>query len=161
MDEGRVPWTSPTGTLTEVESLSLGSRRTQASWHTPPTAQAHAHAHKPAPTCTASVSGSCWEHTPHLQLTGLQQPARLGFRAWQWLPTLQPPIGHPALRPHPALLPLGVWLRPLRLPWDQPAHSCLCRTETGLLQQPLSEMIPYNPGSTTLSLEENTAPFHK
>lgn len=64
--------------------------------------------------------------------------------AWQWLPTLQPPIGHPALRPHPALLPTGVWLRPLRPPWDQAAHSPPCETETGLLQQPLSEMVLYN-----------------
>lgn len=43
---------------------------------TPPTAQAHAH--KPAPTCTARGSRSCWEHTLHLPLTGLRQPARLG-----------------------------------------------------------------------------------
>lgn len=79
--------------------------------------QARPHVHS---QCLRELLGA---HS-HLQLTGLQQPARLGsaglgsadFGAWQWLPWLQPPIGHPALRPHPALLPLGVWLRPPRLP---------------------------------------------
>lgn len=67
MDEGRKD--AMDLTLTEVELLSLGSRRTQESWHTPATARAHAH------TCTASVSRSCWERTPRLLLPGLQQPA--------------------------------------------------------------------------------------
>ena len=58
--------------------------------------------------------------------------------AWLWLPTLQPPIGHSALWPHPALFLTAVWPRPLRPPWDQAGHSHLCGTETGLLQPLLS-----------------------
>lgn len=58
--------------------------------------------------------------------------------AWLWLPTLQPPIGHSALWPHPALLLTAVWPRPLRPPWDQAGHSHLHGTETGLLQPPSS-----------------------
>lgn len=104
-----------------------------------PCHRAGTRAHAPAP---------CAQQCPQ-ELLGTHSASAANWTtassgAWLWLPTLQPPIGHSALWPHPALPLTAVWLRALGPPWDQATHSPLCGTESGLLQQPLSEMVSYN-----------------
>lgn len=138
MNEGWVPCTPHTGMLAEVQLLSLGSGRTQEPWCTPATARAQAHTPAPrAQPVSLGAAGNTISICP-------DWPPTASARVCWWLPTLQLLMGHPALWPHPVLLPPGVWLRPLRPPWDQAAHSPLCGIETGLLQQPLSEMVLYS-----------------
>lgn len=84
-------------------------------------------------------------------------PPAAGSGAWQWLPALQRPAGHQLCGPTQSCCPQESGSGPAGHP---AAHSPLGWTETGLLQQLLSETVLYNLSSPPPAWQKIQPPFH-